>query len=68
MCIRDSPRIAGQSQYKAALAEAVRKGVEHDVDAAECLAAVVEEWETITTRYGRKEQQKQLRRSLGYLN
>ena len=62
------PRIAGQSQYKAALAEAVRKGVEHDVDAAECLAAVVEEWETITTRYGRKEQQKQLRRSLGYLN
>ena len=62
------PRIAGQSQYKAVLADAVRKAVEQDVDAKKCLAEVAEEWETITTDYGREEQLKQLRRSLGYLN
>ena len=50
------------------LADAVRKSVEQKADATECLSEVAEKWEAITERYGRDEQQKQLRRSLGYLN
>ena len=62
------PRISGQSEYMSVLADAVRKSVEQKADATECLSEVAEKWEAITERYGRDEQQKQLRRSLGYLN
>ena len=62
------PRIAGQSEYMSVLADAVRAAIEQETDATECLSEVAVKWKAITERYGRDEQQKQLRRSLGYLN
>lgn len=60
-----SPRIPGRATYLTALAEAVRRRLVEDVDAAESLAEAARQWERITDSLGRDQQRLAYRRSLG---
>ena len=60
-----SPRIPGRATYLTALAEAVRRRLGEDADAAESLAEAARQWERITDSRGRDQQRLAYRRSLG---
>ena len=60
-----SPRIPGRTMYLTALAEAVRRCLVEDTDAAESLAEAARQWERITDSLGRDQQRLAYRRSLG---
>ena len=60
-----SPRIPGRTMYLTALAEAVRRCLVEDTDAADSLAQAARQWERITDSLGRDQQRLAYRRSLG---
>lgn len=59
------PRIPGHEEYMAALDDAVRQAVEGKAAPAAALARVAAEWQKITDRIGRSNQQKAYTLSLG---